>query len=79
MLGQQFPYDQLGCGIAQSNLLTVLSNFSIDDAGTWQWTSAELDGLGRTVSVEKPDNTYIFNDERNDARSRDGQLQLQSE
>jgi YD repeat-containing protein len=70
--GQKFKYDTLGRGVEQSNVLAVTSSFAIDTTepgqtggyyGTdWKWTAAEFDGLGRTAAVEKPDNTYIFND-----------------
>ena len=61
--GQKFKYDEIGRGVEQTNIHGVDSSFALND-GTWgwDWTHANLDALGRTTMVQKPDNTYIFSD-----------------
>ncbi len=64
--GQKFKYDELGRGVEQSQILMVDSSFNPDPAetgqGDWKFTKASFDGMNRTTSVQKPDNTYIFSD-----------------
>ena len=64
--GQKFKYDELGRGVEQSQILMVDSSFDPDPAesgqGDWVFTKASFDGMNRTTSVQKPDNTYLFSD-----------------
>lgn len=49
--GQKFKYDELGRGVEQTNIHGVDSSFTLNDGATvWEWTHANFDGIGRSLT-----------------------------